>query len=386
MSVNLVALSGLKNEEGRSERDSKVHQEMLRFNRWKRTVNKIEALGGIPKINLDNLDRNQNLFHGTSLSGRNSLFSQQGSERAASRLKRAPKLNQKQLPQKRSQAQEQTMQAHEFKRFLSVEHDVLDSSMKMRSTKSINGEIPSFRRVSSFVGTAEGFELFEESALFGKSAGSFERTEGLMNPSSGSLEPRQKVMFQKVNSFSSVKSGDDGSLFDFSTVNTDQKNLILGALPLMPKKPKPAKGKEESQKSESDKNDGGSGDDGKSKHKNDSNKEEQGDDSTSTPSKSESGSGKDTGNSKTRSDKDECSKREKVAAKEEVKDQNKIGPLEDEDGNVREYTKIEKKIILQRYKEKKRKRSFKKVIRYECRRKFAVSRPRIGGRFVKLKK
>jgi len=383
-----VTLAGLNEDGSRSERDSKMHQEMLRFNRWKRTVNKIEALGGIPKINLDNLDRNQNLFHGKSLAGRLSLFSREGSEREpTSRLKRAPKLNQKHLPQKRSQAQDQSMQAHEFKRFLSVEHDALDASLGMNSMKRINGEIPSFRRVSSYVGTAEGFELFEESALFGKSAGSFENTEGLMNPSSGNLEPKNKVLFRKVNSFSSVKSGDDGgSLFDFSTVNTDQKNLILGALPLMPKKPKSVKQKEEqSQKTEGDGSNGGSRDDGKGKHQGKSS-QEQGDGSTSTPLKSESGMGKESENRKTSPGKDEISKREKVGATEKAKVEEQIGPLEDEDGNVREYTKLEKKIILKRYKEKKRKRSFKKVIRYECRRKFAVSRPRIGGRFVKLKK
>eukprot|EP00186_Timspurckia_oligopyrenoides_P000989 CAMPEP_0182451486 /NCGR_PEP_ID=MMETSP1172-20130603/43747_1 /TAXON_ID=708627 /ORGANISM="Timspurckia oligopyrenoides, Strain CCMP3278" /LENGTH=232 /DNA_ID=CAMNT_0024649267 /DNA_START=143 /DNA_END=842 /DNA_ORIENTATION=+ len=38
---------------------------------------------------------------------------------------------------------------------------------------------------------------------------------------------------------------------------------------------------------------------------------------------------------------------------------------------------------LRRYKEKRQRRCFKKVVRYDCRKKIAASRPRVGGRFAR---
>jgi len=55
-------------------------------------------------------------------------------------------------------------------------------------------------------------------------------------------------------------------------------------------------------------------------------------------------------------------------------------------GPVRQYTKEERQRVLRRYREKRSRRVFKKKVRYECRRKFAMKRPRIGGRFVKIQK
>jgi len=55
-------------------------------------------------------------------------------------------------------------------------------------------------------------------------------------------------------------------------------------------------------------------------------------------------------------------------------------------GKVRPYTKDERAEVVRRYREKRSKRNFKKRVRYRCRRNFAVNRPRIGGRFVKIKK
>lgn len=41
---------------------------------------------------------------------------------------------------------------------------------------------------------------------------------------------------------------------------------------------------------------------------------------------------------------------------------------------------------LRRYRKKKAKRSFRKIIRYECRKQTAIKRPRTKGRFVKVDK
>jgi len=49
------------------------------------------------------------------------------------------------------------------------------------------------------------------------------------------------------------------------------------------------------------------------------------------------------------------------------------------------YNKEEKRQIIRRYLAKKKGRKFKKVIRYACRKRFADRRPRVGGRFVKMK-
>mmetsp|Transcript_30885 Transcript_30885/g.75491 ORF Transcript_30885/g.75491 Transcript_30885/m.75491 type:complete len:236 (-) Transcript_30885:107-814(-) len=48
-----------------------------------------------------------------------------------------------------------------------------------------------------------------------------------------------------------------------------------------------------------------------------------------------------------------------------------------------EQKRADRKEALLRYKEKKRNRTFKKTVRYECRKQLADSRPRVKGRFVK---
>lgn len=53
--------------------------------------------------------------------------------------------------------------------------------------------------------------------------------------------------------------------------------------------------------------------------------------------------------------------------------------------NIHIYNKEEKSQIIKRYLAKKRSRKFRKVIRYACRKRFADKRPRVGGRFVKMK-
>mmetsp|Transcript_23944 Transcript_23944/g.35891 ORF Transcript_23944/g.35891 Transcript_23944/m.35891 type:complete len:321 (+) Transcript_23944:160-1122(+) len=317
---------------GASKRKSDdLSQERLRCNRWERTVNAIESLGDGPKISLDSLDYNPVLSE----------------EKSSKRLKRAGKLK-GQKKERRLVPPETVLKPHEFKRFLSLEYN---EPTQQPSSINLN-DVPKFRRIESFVGRDEGFALFEASALLGKSSGSFERTEGLMNPTNGSLNrSKDAIGMQRMWSFKSFKSAksedQEGTFFDFSTANTDQKNLILGALPLLPKarpKPKPEPKKEEKDSKEED------------------NGEE-------TESKDGSSSSKTNGE-------DEKEK------KSEDKLPNPIG----EDGEIREYTRSEKKKLIERYREKKKRRSFRKVIRYECRRKFAVSRPRVGGRFVKLKK
>jgi len=64
------------------------------------------------------------------------------------------------------------------------------------------------------------------------------------------------------------------------------------------------------------------------------------------------------------------------AARERERDKDK--PKEP----VRKYTKEEKAARIARWKEKKPRRKFSNLIRYECRKKFADHRRREGGRFV----
>eukprot|EP00466_Bigelowiella_natans_P003276 jgi/Bigna1/142654/aug1.72_g17362 len=54
-------------------------------------------------------------------------------------------------------------------------------------------------------------------------------------------------------------------------------------------------------------------------------------------------------------------------------------------GQIHIYNKEEKAQIIRRYLAKKKSRKFRKVIRYACRKRFADRRPRVGGRFVKMK-
>ncbi|GAB5364019.1 hypothetical protein AAMO2058_000933700 [Amorphochlora amoebiformis] len=55
------------------------------------------------------------------------------------------------------------------------------------------------------------------------------------------------------------------------------------------------------------------------------------------------------------------------------------------DGEIHIYNKEEKRQIIRRYLAKKKGRKFQKVVRYACRKRFADRRPRVGGRFIKMK-
>jgi len=57
----------------------------------------------------------------------------------------------------------------------------------------------------------------------------------------------------------------------------------------------------------------------------------------------------------------------------------------DTPGQIHVYSREEKQQIIRRYLAKKKTRRFRKVIRYACRKRFADRRPRVGGRFVKMK-
>mmetsp|Transcript_30059 Transcript_30059/g.48150 ORF Transcript_30059/g.48150 Transcript_30059/m.48150 type:complete len:341 (-) Transcript_30059:61-1083(-) len=52
-------------------------------------------------------------------------------------------------------------------------------------------------------------------------------------------------------------------------------------------------------------------------------------------------------------------------------------------GKMKPYSKKERALVVKRYREKRSRRNFKKRIRYACRRKYAINRPRVGGRFAK---
>ena len=62
--------------------------------------------------------------------------------------------------------------------------------------------------------------------------------------------------------------------------------------------------------------------------------------------------------------------------------------IDDEDNNITigSYTKGERRIKIMRYKKKRANRSFIKKIKYKCRKLFADNRPRMGGRFITIKK
>lgn len=59
----------------------------------------------------------------------------------------------------------------------------------------------------------------------------------------------------------------------------------------------------------------------------------------------------------------------------------------DADGNIRigAYTKEERKAIIERFRAKKRRRVWRKQIKYDCRKRLADTRPRVKGRFVSRK-
>eukprot|EP00808_Paulinella_micropora_P014752 g1843.t1 len=63
-----------------------------------------------------------------------------------------------------------------------------------------------------------------------------------------------------------------------------------------------------------------------------------------------------------------------------------LGGEEGDDDKITcgEYTKAERRRKVQRYREKREKRTYQKKIMYECRKSFADKRPRVGGRFVKV--
>jgi hypothetical protein len=52
---------------------------------------------------------------------------------------------------------------------------------------------------------------------------------------------------------------------------------------------------------------------------------------------------------------------------------------------IREFKKKTREAALVRFRQKRRERRFGKLIRYDCRKKLADARPRIKGRFVRVK-
>jgi hypothetical protein len=61
---------------------------------------------------------------------------------------------------------------------------------------------------------------------------------------------------------------------------------------------------------------------------------------------------------------------------------------DDEDDKIiiGSYTRAQRRKKIERFKQKRLKRSFTKKIMYKCRKQFADNRPRVGGRFIKMKK
>lgn len=62
----------------------------------------------------------------------------------------------------------------------------------------------------------------------------------------------------------------------------------------------------------------------------------------------------------------------------------KYASIYNQNGRVGIYTKEERSAIIQRYREKRKRRNWKKQVRYTCRKDLADRRIRIRGRFVKL--
>lgn len=52
---------------------------------------------------------------------------------------------------------------------------------------------------------------------------------------------------------------------------------------------------------------------------------------------------------------------------------------------IREFKKKTREAALVRFRQKRRERRFGKLIRYDCRKKLADARPRVKGRFVRIK-
>ena len=63
---------------------------------------------------------------------------------------------------------------------------------------------------------------------------------------------------------------------------------------------------------------------------------------------------------------------------------SKYSEIYNRDGRIGIYTKEERKAIIARYREKRKRRVWKKKIRYNCRKNLADRRIRVKGRFVKL--
>mmetsp|Transcript_3031 Transcript_3031/g.4644 ORF Transcript_3031/g.4644 Transcript_3031/m.4644 type:complete len:258 (-) Transcript_3031:12-785(-) len=231
-----------------------MQTERMRSNRWLKTLDKIEQFGGRPKLKLDDLDNGPGMW------------------KPMKKLKRSLKLSSTEA-RKKIRRNEQVLEPHEFKRYLSVEYDASQDNSQAERLKPSN--IPSFRRISSFIGKKEGFTLLEDS-VFARSD-SFDKYDSLVNPS---------TTMNRALSFKSARSGEMGTLFDFSTVNQAQEELILGALPPMPPKPQPIKDEDKKEEGEESK-DGKDNEDEEGKDKN----EEQGENDNEADEDETSGSG-----------------------------------------------------------------------------------------------
>eukprot|EP00472_Partenskyella_glossopodia_P008057 CAMPEP_0197526478 /NCGR_PEP_ID=MMETSP1318-20131121/17854_1 /TAXON_ID=552666 /ORGANISM="Partenskyella glossopodia, Strain RCC365" /LENGTH=364 /DNA_ID=CAMNT_0043080643 /DNA_START=316 /DNA_END=1414 /DNA_ORIENTATION=- len=357
LDITRVALPKSILDKDAKESETDMKQEMLRFNRWKRTVSKIEEAfsDGVPKINLDELDTGDNIWpnNKSSNSGNSSNANsrstsvstaasqqplmQQPSTHSIQQQRQRHHLHQqqllsRQLLQQQQQQQLQQMQTQSSKLKRSTKREVALQSHEMKlildekyvQTKELATRP---RRVQSLIGTEAGFYAIEAS-LMGKNAESFdrfERNDESVNPSIGGG-------FNRILSFKSAKSGEAGTLFDFSTANTDQRNLILGALPLMPPKPKekPKKKDDDSKKDGKKEGEGDEGDSNADSKKAENEENDGGKDG-------ESGSKKD-GDTDHSSEHTSTSSRKSTEDDQNNKEQDKLRPIEDENGNIREYT------------------------------------------------
>ncbi|KAI0564362.1 hypothetical protein FGB62_26g20 [Gracilaria domingensis] len=74
-----------------------------------------------------------------------------------------------------------------------------------------------------------------------------------------------------------------------------------------------------------------------------------------------------------------------VPAKQETPTERKVRVENEKQELIREFKKKTREAALVRFRQKRRERRFGKLIRYDCRKKLADARPRVKGRFVRLK-
>jgi hypothetical protein len=200
---------------------------------------------------------------------------------------------------------------------------------------SLEFQIPSFRRAVSYVGRDEGFQLFSpESFLMAdfntKAAGS-----------EVSLPPvLDDVTYNYPAAMNSMVTMPSSGAYDFDMAQVDN-DCVLAAIPTLPHTRAPLM------------------------------------DITASPKAA-----------------DVIKVQKKVITvrtpvKQKKKTVTSKTPLKPEDENVVSigtYTRAERRKKIERYRRKRKTRIFGGKVRYKCRQNFAQHRPRVGGRFVKIKK